>query len=173
MNIDLKKMHLQSIPIIKRFFKKTLSFLHLQLFITFISVPFLLAAGLPLSGACMVGNFIFAPFLTLFLVLSSCIFVCELLSVSSILFIIPLEYLTEIWTCVLAYGNRSWLLALPNPPSWTYVLFALSGGIVLHSKKLRSSLKSSIALCGLMSGKSFLITFNYSFTGTGRNYTLL
>lgn len=135
---------------IRKVLKKGLSLLRFQLFMTCASLPFLTAAGVPLSKATVVGNILFAPFLTLFLILSSCIFTCELLNISSTLFTIPLEYLSSLWTTILMTGSRSWLFALPLFPWWLYPLCVIGIGVTLHYRPLTQPLRMSLWLIALM-----------------------
>lgn len=150
------------------FFKKTLtkglSFIHLQLVMTSLSWPFLSAWGLPLSKATLLGNALFAPFLTLFLLLSTCIFISELIGFPSLVFTIPLEYLTSTWTSLLMRGNRSWLFSLAQSPTWVYLLFIGSIGLLMHCRLLRSSFISSVCLIGLMGSTILLVKSTISRT---------
>ncbi len=157
MHVQRYRAFLKSRYFLKKAVTKSLSFMHLQLVMSFMSWPFLLAVGLPLSKAALIGNALFAPFLTLFLTLSSCIFICELIAFPSTLFTIPLEYLTSAWISLLMMGNRSWLVALPQPPLWAYGLFPLSLGLILHYRPFSSSFISSVCLVGLMGGTALLL----------------
>ncbi len=157
MHVQRYRVFLKSKYLLKKAFTKSLSFMQLQLVMSFMSWPFLLAVGLPLSKAALLGNALFAPFLTLFLTLSSCIFICELIALPSTLFTVPLEYLTSAWISLLMMGNRSWLLALPQPPLWAYGLFPLSLGLVIHYRPFSSAVTSSICLVGLMGGTALLL----------------
>lgn len=125
---------------------KLLAYLQLQLFLTLCSWPILLWWGLPLSAASIIGNFIFVPFLTLFLVLSSFIFFCELLFIPSILFSYPLEWLTISWVWLLSMGKRSWLISCPLPPYGIALLVPLTACLVIHHKKIITPAKSCLAL---------------------------
>ncbi len=141
--IFLKRMA----PKLRRWLKSLINYLHLQLFLTLCSWPILLSWGLPLSTASIIGNFIFAPFLTLFLLLSSIIFFLELLFIPAAPFISMLEWLSLLWERVLSLGNRSWLLSFAQPPLIITLLILLGALAILHYKKFLSPVKSSLALC--------------------------
>ena len=142
------------------------TYLHLQLFLTVISWPILLAWGLPLSLASIVGNLIFTPFLMLFLLLSSLIFFCELLYVPSTLFIYPLEWLTSFWTALLTSSDRSWLLICPLPPHLFMCALPLAALFFVHHKNFLSPLKSSLSLLiFLLTSIAFLKVMVHGYEG--------
>ena len=64
---------------LNRFYNHIIQFLQVQLFLSLASLPILVAWGIPFSLATVAGNFLFSPFLTLFLLLSSLIFFTELI----------------------------------------------------------------------------------------------
>ena len=124
---------------------KILNFIQLQLFITLISLPILVAWGLPLSLLTVVGNFVFSPFLTIFLLVSSIIFFCQLLYIPNVLFIYLLQIIT-----------RAWLFCMKTVPNYCLVSFALPSPLllaliptaalaVLHHKKINTSTKGILA----------------------------
>lgn len=111
------------------------SFLHIQLFITLASLPILIAWGLPFSVMSPVGNLIFTPFLTLFLLLSSLIFFCELLFIPHSLIIYLLEQISSFWIYITEWGNRSWLMALTYPSIFCLCSITLVAFVILHFKQ--------------------------------------
>ncbi len=116
------------------------SYLHLQLVITLTAWPLLYQAGLPLSPALFLGNLLFAPFLLLFLLLSSLLFFTELLSVPHWPLSSLLELLTTVWWYTLNSGHRSWLFVLTHPPHWvTIVLPLLVLASLLHKQLSRAT----------------------------------
>ncbi len=131
---------------LKRHAHSLLKYLHLQLFLTLCSWPVLLTWGLPLSYASIVGNYIFTPFLMLFLLVSSFIFFCELLYIPNSPFIYFLEWITTIWTALLALSNRSWLFSCPLPSKLVPMLLPLVACLILQHKKILSPVKNSLAL---------------------------
>jgi hypothetical protein len=112
-----------------------LRFLQLQLFLTLVSWPLLLYWGLPLSLASIVGNFIFTPFLVVFLLLSSLLFLCELCFIPHTLLIYALEHVSNFWYNILLYADRSWLIYAPEPSCIAVILVLVSGFYILHHKK--------------------------------------
>ena len=89
-----------------------LRFIYAQLVVTLISIPFLIAWGLPLSYVSPISNLIFTPVISLFIILSTLIFICELISIPSTLFTIALTYTADLWNFILNYGSNSWLFGL-------------------------------------------------------------
>jgi hypothetical protein len=133
-----------------------LRFFQLQLFLTFISWPILLYWGLPLSLLSPIGNFIFAPFLTVFLVLSSLIFFCELVYIPAAPFISMLEYVSSLWATLLSWTHRSWLLACAQPFFLLAIALPLGACSIIHFKKLNLNGKSTLVLCAY-----FLVSLVY------------
>lgn len=142
----MKRISSRAYKKVKKFCASIPKYLQLQLFLTFISWPILLAWGLPLSYASIVGNILFTPFLTIFLLLSSLIFFCELLYIPDMLLILALDRLTIIWTALLTISNRSWLVTFPLPSPSILPLLPLGALALLHYKKYTSPLISSAAL---------------------------
>lgn len=137
---------LRLLPRLRRLLKKLIKYLQLQLFLTLCSWPLLLYWGLPLSLASIIGNLIFGPFLTCFLLLSCLIFFLNLLMLPATPFTLLLEWLSHSWSYLLSQGNPSWLVAFPAPPLIVGLSIPLAGYLVLHHKKLISPLRSVTAL---------------------------
>lgn len=110
----------------------------LQLFISFISLPFLIAWGLPISLLTPISTLIFGPFLTCFLLISSIIFFLELLYIPNTFFIWCLEQVTTIWLACLNLEQRAWLVGFTKPPLFILLLLPLLALAIVHSKKLTS-----------------------------------
>lgn len=112
-----------------------LRFLQLQLFLTLISLPFLIAWGLPLSLLSPVGNLIFSPFLSLFLLLSSLLFFTELLHIPNTWFAWALDILTSVWLWLLDWYSQSCLIGFAKPSIWLlFIIPCTAIYVVLHSK---------------------------------------
>lgn len=129
---------------------KLLKFIHIQLFVSLISLPILVSWGLPISCMAPVGNFIFGPFLLLFLGLSCLIFFTEILYIPNSFFIWCLEQLTTLWHKLLNFGSQSWLISFCKPSPWFFVLLiGATVAIVVH-KRLSSPGKSSLCFAVLL-----------------------
>lgn len=123
-------------------FKKNLiSFIHLQLFISLISLPVLLCWGIPFSLLTFVGNFIFAPILTVFLLLSSLIFFCQLLGIPNGIFIYFLQKLNVGWMFFMQTADNGALVGFARPPLFVLIIIAGAAACILHWKKINTPLK--------------------------------
>src|ERR1700722_800550 len=87
----------------------------LQLFLSLVSLPVLIAWGLPFSLVTIASNLIFGPMLSIFLLISSVIFFLELLSLPNGLLIGCLEYVTGFWRWVLSWHQPLWLVGFAKP----------------------------------------------------------
>ena len=125
-------------------------FIELQLFITIISLPLLIAWGLPISLLSLCGNFFFAPFLTAFLILSSFIFCCELLHIPSNWFIYMLEYVTDTWTYLMSIGSPYYLIGYAKQPWWFLATLPCCVVILLHHKKITMAWQRISCSVGLL-----------------------
>jgi len=128
--------------------KKLLTFLQVQCFLSLVSLPVIVAWGLPFSLMTAVGNFIFSPFITIFLLCSSLIFFTELLSIPNQYLIIILEWITKIWLICLSYGSKSWLVGLPTSLLPLLCIIAILTFITFKNKKLNYPLHS-IVIAGI------------------------
>lgn len=109
-----------------------LFFLQTQLFVTLVSLPFLINWGLGLSLMGIVANLIFSPVITLFITLSSVLFFTELCG-----FTIPylgwlINTVIDCWHWLLEHGNQHWLYAFARPSTIELVIIGLLPLIILH-----------------------------------------
>lgn len=119
-------------------------FLQLQLFLSLISLPILIAWGIPLSLLSPLGNLIFSPILTLFLLFSSLIFFCTLLGVPATVFIYGLEKVTSLWLSILPLGNQAIIIGFAQPSQLFLLSIPLITITILHHKKTNSIYRSII-----------------------------
>ncbi len=96
--------------------------IELQLFITLICLPFLILGGLPLSLLCVVGNLFFAPLMTIFLALSTFVFITEIIHIPNVLLIWCLEKTTNLITSFLGLGSKRWLIGFWQPSLLVLIL---------------------------------------------------
>ena len=91
-------------------FEWFVTFVQVQFFLSLISLPILIAWGLPFSLMTMIGNLIFAPFLTAFLLCSSLVFFTEILHIPNSFCIWLLEKATTIWLWCLQWNSKTWMI---------------------------------------------------------------
>jgi hypothetical protein len=115
-----------------------LNSIQLQLFISFISLPFLIAWGLPISLLSPVSTLLFGPFLSCFLLISSLIFFLELLYLPNTFLIWLLEKVTAFWMTCLGLEQKAWLIGFTKPPMVIIFLIPVIALIIIHSKKITS-----------------------------------
>lgn len=125
-----------------------LRFIYVQLFLNLISLPILIWWGLPLSTLVFLGNLFFTPLLTLFLLLSSFVFFCELLFIPTHYLIVCLEFLGSCWTLLLELPTNTFLIALK--PHLFLIIAPFIAIAILFTKKLYSIERRLIALGLLM-----------------------
>ena len=109
--------------------------MHVQLFLSLISLPILVAWGLPFSLTTVFGNLIFTPFLTIFLLISTGIFFLELLSLPNGWLIYLLEKLCTFWMYCLDNGSTAWLYGIDYYGLIICSVCALTACVLLHHKQ--------------------------------------
>ena len=131
-------------PIVPRIKRILISFIHLQLFITLISMPILLSWGMPISLLTFAGNFLFSPILMIFLLLSSLIFFCEILRIPNQIFIWALEHITHWWLWLMQCAGHSALIPFALPSIGILLLIFILTLLILHHKKIQTPWKAII-----------------------------
>ena len=125
---------------LQRFIKNLINFIHIQLFITLISIPILLCWGMPISVLTFAGNFLLSPILTLFLLLSSLIFFCELLHIPNSFLIYGLQKTCSTWLSLMQWGTKHYLVALAAPSLLIIIAIPICALLILHYKKNNNQL---------------------------------
>ena len=125
-------------------------FCEMQLFLMCISLPLLIAWGLPLSLGSLLGNLIFAPFLTIFLLVSSLLFFTEMLGIHNTLCAYALEKLCSVWFWMLNCAHDSWLIAYPKPPIIVLIAMPVLAGMIIALKLKISQLMRIGLLMGVL-----------------------
>lgn len=121
-----------------------------QLFLTLISLPFLLWWGLPLSLLTLVGNIIFSPVIMVFLFLSTLLFFALLLGLPVGLLIALLEWVSGWWLWMLSFGGPGVLVAIPCPRWWILPLMPLSACVVLFHRHVATPCRRIVAYGALL-----------------------
>jgi len=111
-----------------------LFFLELQLLISLVILPILIAWGLPISIMSIIGNLVFNQFLTAFIFVSAFLFTTDLLGIPNAFIATILEWITHVWHYFLSWGSPHWLVGFS---SWSFIIscfFAVAGYGLYHFK---------------------------------------
>lgn len=119
-----------------------LSFLELQLVISLMSLPILIAWGIPVSIMSLVANFIFTPLLILFLWVSSLATICIITKIPCTFFEIILNKLTEFWLYLLSFSKPSWLIGFPIKMIFVSIIIFIA--VVIWYVLVRPSQKKTV-----------------------------
>ncbi len=111
--------------VIARIYQGIIDFLILNLFITLVSLPVLVAWGLPHSWLSPFGNFFFGPFLSTFLLLSTICFFLECFYLPHGLFDWCLIKTTDIWQWCMALGPHDSFIGFSIYSFWALTIIAL------------------------------------------------
>lgn len=142
--------------------------MHLQLFLTLVSIPILCAWGLPVSLMTFVGNMLFAPVLTLFLLISAMLFITQLCSIPNFWLIYALEQLTICWQWATGLGSSSWLIGVPEQSLLVSLCLLLCILGILHYKKAQKRIYSTAALFCLFVG--IIVGSKYTALGVEKKF---
>lgn len=112
--------------ILSRFKRPLADFLIINLFVTLVSLPLLVAWGLPLSWLSPFGNLLFSPFLSTFLLLSTVSFFCELFCLPHSLVDQLLEWITQAWQWLMSLAPQNSFIGFSLPTFWALVFISLA-----------------------------------------------
>lgn len=129
-----------------------------QLIVTFISIPILVGWGLQISMMTFIGNLIFAPVLTIFLILSSLVFFTELIGIPNLFIIKILEFVTIFWDIILSLGKKEWLCGFCKPTTFFLFLIPAVAFLMLFFIKAKSSKTKFLSLLWLCSLAIFCLS---------------
>ncbi|MBD3231675.1 hypothetical protein GF322_03355 [Candidatus Dependentiae bacterium] len=136
-------------------------FVQIQLFIIIISLPILIAWGLPISKLSLLGNLIFLPFLTMFLILSSLLFFTQILNIPNDRLIYCFEKLVQLWQYFLNLSFDSWLFGFSEPNFLFLILIPLVVLIILSNDYLnRFAYRRIVAFISLIFFINFYFFYN-------------
>ncbi|MCK4264971.1 hypothetical protein KAW80_01280 [Candidatus Babeliales bacterium] len=116
------------------------NYLEAQLLITLISLPILVNWGIPISTATFIGNLLFIPFITIFLIISSLLFVTELLNIPNEYIALLLNHITNIFEVFLNLGKKEWLTCFTTNNNFLLVLIPIVTVLIIkqiREKELR------------------------------------
>lgn len=120
---------------LKKLWTSFLFFLELQLLISVVMLPILIAWGLSISVMTIVGNLVFAQFLTAFIFVSAVIFICDFFGIPNTYATTSLEWVTNIWDYFLSFGSVHWLVGYPHYLFALSVLAAVAACMLYYKKK--------------------------------------
>ena len=129
-----------------------LSFLHTQLLLTIVAIPILVHWGLGFSFMTFVGNLIFLPILTIFLVISSLLLFAQVLGIPHGFLAFILNQLTLAWDWALSFGSRSWLIEYAHAHPLILWCIPISVLFVMCNRKLATIVRQLVALSILAVG---------------------
>lgn len=111
-----------------------------QFLMSALSLPVLIAWGLPLSIMSLAGNLLSTPFLMGILMLSSLLFLTEILHIPNSILCWAIEHLTTIWHYLLGLSTNDWLIGFGAPPrTMSLILCAVTAAgmwFIVHRYKI-------------------------------------
>ena len=137
-------------PFIETMRRWVLGGIRLQFFAAALSLPILIAWGLPISVMSIAGNLFATPFLIATLLLSSLLFLTELAHLPNSLLYAATNWITDIWHWLLGFSTESWLIGFNAPPFTVSILLciAVAGGlwVLVNRYKLGLEIASCITM---------------------------
>ncbi len=114
---------------------RLVSFLELQLVITLMSLPILIAWGLPISYMSLISNLIFTPLLVLFLWCACFFTIFALLNMPCSFFASSLDQLSNLWIWLLSFSKPEWLIGFNINTLWSSIIICFCIIALYHFKK--------------------------------------
>lgn len=139
--------------------QSTMQFMIVQLFLTLVSLPIIIAWGLPISLLSPVGNFIFSPFLTLFLLLSSIIFFTQMIGIPNQIAIWLLEKVMSVWNYALTFSSSWAMCAFKKPPLLVLITIPLLTLFLSRHPRLHTPKNKLAGLCAMTIFTWMLLSF--------------
>lgn len=133
-----------------KFINHVINFIQAQLVVTLAAIPILVNWGLSISLLTFLGNFIFSPALTLFLILSSLVFFTQLLHIPNGYLVALLDWFTTGWASFLGWGHRSWLIEFCHPPILVLMMLPIATVIVMHHLRPKTNGRRILILTGAL-----------------------
>jgi len=113
-------------------------FIQAQLVVTLASMPIIIGWGLSFSWVAFIGNFIFAPFLLIFLLLASLLFFAQLMQLPTAWLVAVCNFFVGCWQWLLAQGSCEWLFEFAQPPGWLLYGLPLGAFVCMRYGGLRT-----------------------------------
>lgn len=138
-----------------------------QFLMSALSLPVLIAWGLPLSIMSLVGNLLSTPFLMGILMMSSLMFLTEMLHIPNALLYWAVEHLTIIWHFLLGLSSDDWLVGFGAPPRGISLILcaATSWGLWYVTNRFKLSIIWTSAVAMLICfGISFICQYQFAHT---------
>lgn len=133
-----------------RFRTHLLTYIQTQLIITLFSLPLLVHWGLGISWMSIVSNFIFAPVLTSFIIVSSLLFFTECIGIPNYPLVWSLDCLVWLWDSCLELGSKHWLIHCAHPGTLCLLIIPITTYLLLQSRYCTSVPKKIGALTMLL-----------------------
>ncbi|HEV2917347.1 MAG TPA: hypothetical protein VGW78_06415 [Candidatus Babeliales bacterium] len=114
-----------------------INFMLMHLFLTLISLPILIGWGLPLSLVSPLGNLIFSPFLSVYLVCTVLLFFTELISVPNTLIVSALEAISHAWLWCMSLLTDAIHIGFAKPHPLFLLLIPLMACITVWYFRMR------------------------------------
>ena len=147
---------------LKNTFLWLLRFIELQLFLTLITWPIIIAWGIPLSLASPLGNLLGNPLLSIFLCISSFIFITEIVHIPNSFLIAALERATHAWLSINQSITFSSLYAAPKPNMMLLLLIPLGAVFIMLHKKIVCIQMRILALLTFFAITACVLNFMHS-----------
>ncbi len=140
-----------NIPIFYRTYRWLLQATTVQCFLTLISLPILVAWGLPLSYVTPVGTLLFTPLLTAYLWCALAVFTTTLCAIPNQYCIYALQHVSDWWLWILGLIKTPWQIGFVCPPIALLICIPISAFALVYSVRGRSLVTLTANLVLLLS----------------------
>jgi hypothetical protein len=134
-------------PFVENLRRWMLGGIRLQFFAAALSLPILIAWGLPISIMSIAGNLLATPFLIATLLLSSLLFLTELAHLPNGVLYTITNWIIDIWHWLLGFSSESWLIGFNAPPFTISIVLCAAVALGLWVLVNRYKLGLELAAC--------------------------
>lgn len=122
----------------------------IQTFLTLVSLPILIAWGLPLSYLTPVGTLFFTPLLTVYLWCALAVFFTTLCAIPNMYCIKALHHVSDWWLWILGLIKTPWQIGFVCPPYALLFCIPISAFVLVWFMRHRSLAKTTLCLVALL-----------------------
>jgi len=137
-----------------------LQFAQTQLVVTIVALPILISWGLGISVMTFLGNLLFAPILTIFLILSSLLLFTQLCNIPNSILADMLDYFTHLWDMILKTGSHDWIVSFAHPGKIILIIIPIILVCVLTNNKINTHTKR-VTVLSIILGVNILGLIGY------------
>ncbi len=136
--------------LIDKIYRKILHAVYLQILLSFVYLPILIAWGLPISWVCLFSNLLLTPWLATFLFLATLLILCDACCIPHAWLCRLFDHFSTWWLTVMHWSKPEWLTGFERPQFWLLIVTVAIGlALAITLKKYLVEWRIIASLCVL------------------------